>query len=181
LRPLAHCIPVSLVLGLAATTMLAAPRALATNPEAICQNRDVLASTLVGKPHFEKQALVLKDEMPLQGHQLELFMNSGEGGRHTYTLLRVRRGEKIACILTAGLVAGKSTDTHGQAHLMLEDENDPDTFEVVICSAHYVITRAVIADNVCEDTGKRAAAGRLIASYGRITADNRATIPWPAN
>jgi len=175
------CIQLFLVLGITASSMLTAPQAAATDPEAICDNRDVLVSMLVGKPHFERQALVLKDEMPLQGHRLELFMNSGEGGRHSYSLIRVRGGEEIACILTAGLVAGKTKDAQGQAHITLNDENDADIFEIVICPSHYVITRAASTDNVCENTEKRAEAGRLIASYGRIITDNRAAIPWPAN
>ena len=161
--------------------LIAGPEASATDPEAICEPPDVLASMLTGKPHFERQALVLQDEMPGQGHRLELFMNSGEGGRHSYTLLRVRRGEKVACILTAGIVAGRKTDAEGYSHITLNDENDADTFELVDCPSHYVITRSVSKENVCEDTGKRAALGRFIASYGQILKDNRTAIPWPAN
>jgi len=65
-----------------------APDVSATDPSAVCDKREKLIAKLSDRPHFEREALVLLDGVPGQGHRIELFMNSGEGGRHSYTMLR---------------------------------------------------------------------------------------------
>jgi len=155
----------------------------ATDPEELCEDHDKLVAQLTGKPHFERQALLLADELPSQRHRLELFMNAGEGGRHTYSLLRTRRGGNEACLVTAGLIAGRSKDTHGHPHMTLSDENDPEMFEFVGCGGKYVILRSDVEVgpeiDVCESMKTLALTPRVVVSFGTIASDKRPNIPWP--
>lgn len=160
---------------------VSAPEAWATHSQANCDQRDKLLSLLSGRPHYEQQALVMMDELPGQGHRLELFMNSGEGGRHSYTLLRIRRGGNQACIVSAGVIASKSQDKRGRSHLNLNDENDPDVFDIVTCHRHYIITRAFVDKDVCDLKERLYGTSSFIVSYGRIHEDHRTLIPWPSN
>jgi len=172
--------------GLLALTLLTTSSAVqATDPEEFCNEHDALVSQLTGKPHYERQALLLADELPSQRHRLELFMNAGEGGRHSYSLLRTRRGGSKACIVSAGLVEKRDRDRYGHNHLTLNDENDPDSFEFVACDGQYVIYRKT-ADtkigpsvDVCTNVKDLTLSPRLVVSYGTIAEDNRADIPWP--
>lgn len=155
----------------------------ATDPEELCTDHDKLVEQLTGKPHFERQALLLADELPSQRHRLELFMNAGEGGRHTYSLLRTRRGGDESCIVTAGLVAGRTKDKHGHPHMTLNDENDPEKFEFVGCDGRYVILRTEVEIgpeiDVCKNMKTLARTPRVVVSFGKIASDNRSGIPWP--
>ncbi|GAB4226333.1 MAG: hypothetical protein Kow0032_03770 [Methyloligellaceae bacterium] len=153
--------------------------AQATDPKAICDEREKIVALLDGKPHFERQVFVLQDEYPGQGHRLELFANDGEGGRYSYSLLRIRKGGNIACILTAGLVSGRQRDAHGNLHVTLNDEIDPDTFQVVVCGAGYVITKGIVKANVCESPQRLEYPDGFVASFGRILQDHREDVSWP--
>lgn len=175
------CVAVALSLALAPAAQFGTTPAKATNPYEVCDGYEALARKLTGKPHYESQALVLQDEMPGQGHRLELFMNSGEGGRHSYTLLRIRREQTKVCIVTAGLVAGKSRDANGYDHLMLEDEMDPVVFDAVTCKGRYVITREPAEQDVCLLAITALADKHVVVSFGQILEDRRAEIPWPGN
>lgn len=173
----------TLVLLIALAMSAAGSDAHATDPEELCNDHDTLVSQLTGKPHFERQALLLKDELPSQRHRLELFMNAGEGGRHTYSLLRTRRGHTEACIVTAGLIAGRTQDKFGHPHMMLNDENDPETFEFVGCDGRYVILRSGIdvgpEIDICKNMETLARTPRVVVSFGQIAQDHRSEIPWP--
>lgn len=180
------CSTVTHSVGLLAFALLVpASPAQATDPEEFCNEHDTLVSQLTGKPHYERQALLLADELPSQRHRLELFMNAGEGGRHTYSLLRTRRGGSRACIVSAGLVTKHTRDRHGHNHLTLADENDPYSFEFVSCDEQYVIYRKSAVTqiepsvDVCANVEALTLSPRLVVSHGRITKDNRAEIPWP--
>jgi len=83
----------------------------ATHPENHCDIHDRLVALLAGHPHYERPALVLCDELPAQGHLLELFMNSGERNRHSYTLICTRKDEDVTCIVSAGLIKSKYIDS----------------------------------------------------------------------
>jgi hypothetical protein len=160
---------------------IAMPSAWAIHPSEHCDLRDKLVGLFTGKPHYERQAMVMIDELPGEGHHLELFMNSGEGRRHSYTLIRIRRGGNIACIISAGLVGSRSQDQRGRSHLNLNDENDPEVIEIVTCHKHYVMTRTIVEEDVCTLMVGLSSATRFIVSYGRILEDYRASIPWPSN
>lgn len=155
----------------------------ATDPEELCNEHDILVSQLTGKPHYERRALLLADELPSQRHRLELFMNAGEGGRHTYSLLRTRRGGNETCIVTAGLIAGRTMDKHGHPHITLNDENDPEMFEFIGCDGRYVILRSGIdvstEIDICKNVETLAQTPRVVVSFGRIALDRRSEIPWP--
>lgn len=184
LRGVAWALAISLPAFLLGAAVTSHP-ASATDPEEICIEHDALISQLTGKPHFERQALLLMDEIPSQRHRIELFMNSGEGGRHSYSLVRTRRGGSEACIVSAGLVEGRDTDTFGHPHLTLKDENDPETFDFVGCDGRYVMFRTTALTevgesvDVCENVKALALTPRLVVSYGQIAEDHRAEIPWP--
>lgn len=175
----------SSVVFLAFALLASANPAHATDPEEFCNEHDALVSQLMGKPHYERQALLLADELPSQRHRLELFMNAGEGGRHTYSLLRTRRGGSKACIVSAGLVEKHDRDRYGHNHLTLNDENDPDSFEFVVCDGQYVIyrktadTKIAPSVDVCANVKALTLSPRLVVSYGTIAEDHRADIPWP--
>lgn len=168
---------------LVAIVLFAGTSAHATDPEELCEQHDKLVAHLTGKPHFERQALLLADELPSQRHRLELFMNAGEGGRHTYSLLRTRRGGNETCLVTAGLVAGRSRDSYGHPHISLRDENDPEMFEFVGCDGKYVILRSDVEIgpeiDVCASMQTLAKTPRVVVSFGTIANDNRSGIPWP--
>lgn len=157
--------------------------ARATDPEEWCNEHDTLVAQLTGKPHYERRALLLADELPSQHHRLELFMNAGEGGRHTYSLLRTRRGGNETCIVTAGLIEGRTMDKHGHPHITLNDENDPEMFEFVGCDGRYVILRSGVdvgsEIDVCKSMETLAQTPRVVVSFGKIAQDRRSEIPWP--
>jgi hypothetical protein len=159
--------------------------ALATDPEELCNAHDTLVEQLSGKPHYERQALILKDEIPSQRHDLELFMNAGEGGRHSYSLIRTRRNAERTCIVSAGLIGDPSKDRQGHPQMLLRDENDPEIFRFTTCNGLYVLTRTgpnvkVGPDvDVCANVKALSHTPRLVVSYGRIVTDNRDQIPWP--
>lgn len=157
------------------------PEAWATNPRANCDQQDKLIALLSGRPHYERSALVVIDELPGQGHRLELFMNSGEGGHHSYTQLRIHRGGDLACIVSAGVVVRKLQDKQGRSHLILNDENDPDVFDIVTRHGYYVMTRAFVDEDVRAPMELLYGTSSFIVSYGRIVEDHRASIPWPSN
>lgn len=174
----------------AAVFLLCSPNtrlAHATDPEDLCNSHDTLVGQLTGKPHYERQALVLKDEIPSQRHDLELFMNAGEGGRHSYSLIRTRRNAEETCIVSAGLVGDRSKDRQGHPQMLLRDENDPDVFRFTTCNGYYVMTRTgpnvtVGPDvDVCAEVKALSHTPRLVVSYGRIVTDNRDHIPWPVH
>lgn len=146
---------------------------LATDPERHCAPRDRLVPLLTGKPHNEKQALVLKDQMPSQGHLFELFLNRGEGGRHSFTLIRTRRGAKITCIVSAGLVDRPYTDERDRAHLVLKDEGHPEALDIITCEGLYVITKKFEEKKICKYLMELYGADSVVVSYGRIVIDRR--------
>lgn len=162
-----------LMAALAILPILRASPALATHPEHHCASYDRLVASLTGKPHYERRGLVLKDEMSGQGGQFELFANSGEGGRNSYTLIRTRPGSRLTCIVTAGLVGASYIDNFGRTHLLLRDENDPDTFDVITYEHLYVITRTFEDPDIAAYLLDRYEIEALIVSYGKILDDRR--------
>lgn len=181
-----HFPPLIVLLLLSALATFSSIRqAHATDPEEYCGEHDALVSLLIGKPHFERRALLLKDELPSQRHKFELFMSTGESGLHTYSLVRTRRGGSEACIVTTGVIKTPDKDRFGHPHLTLVDENDPDIFEYIGCDGRYVILRkstglAVGAGvDICASVRTLAHTPRLVVSYGTVTQDNRSEIPWP--
>jgi hypothetical protein len=155
--------------------------AYATDVEKHCDQRSRLVELLIKPPHYEQQALVLQDKMPGQGHRLELFMNSGENGRHSYTMIRTRRNSNRTCIVSAGLVKERHIDRGGREHLKLADENDPDSYEVITCHSYYVITRTFLEEDICDKMIELYGVSSPVASYGDVLEDKRKMIPWPEN
>ncbi len=160
--------------GLLAVSLLYALDGHATHPRKHCDVRDRLVGLFTAHPHHERLALVLRDEKSGQGHRLELFMNNGEGGRHSYTLIRIRQNEDKACIVSAGLVGADYGDRSGCEYLELFDENDPDIYDLVTCYSYFMVVRTFpeqeLRDRLLELFGYTA----LIASFGPIAEDNRA-------
>lgn len=161
-----------------ALTVLSAVPARATDPRWTCGTHDGLAATLTGKPHYERQVLVMQDAMPGQGHRFELFLNDGGTDRHSYTLLRTRKGTGRTCIVSAGLANGNRTDERHRAHIQLTDENDPDIYTIIICEKVYVITRFVSDERMCDSVHAVYGTKDKVSSYGRILEDHRDVIPW---
>ncbi len=157
------------------------PEVLATDPSANCDKREKLVAQLSDRPHFEREALVLLDGVPGQGHRIELFLNSGEGGRHSYTMLRTLRGAHQTCIVSAGAIGSSSTDKRARSHLILKDENDNEVFDIITCEGRYVITREFVDEDVCALMEQLFHETKFVVSYGRVLKDNRASIPWPSN
>lgn len=151
----------------------------ASHPGKHCDSHDRLVALLVGYPHYERQALVLRDELPSQGHLLELFMNSGEHSRHSYTLIRTREHDGKACIVSAGLVHDKKIDNRDCENLSLADENHPDIYNVMICQSVCNITRTFIEGDVSEKMFELYGSKSLVAAYGQILENNLMSISWP--
>lgn len=162
-----------LLAGLASFALLSGGAAKATDPNRHCNFHDLLLEDLRGPPHFERRVLILRDKMPDQGHRFALFMNKGERGRHSYTLLRTRRGKKTTCIVSAGLIGETSVDEDGHKNVELIDENDPETFTLTTRDNSYEIIRSFeeewISDIMLEWFGTRTP----VVSYGRIMEDHR--------
>ncbi|RIA56232.1 hypothetical protein BXY53_1334 [Dichotomicrobium thermohalophilum] len=102
-----------------------------------------------------------------------------ESGTATPFLLCIRRGQTRACIGSAGTVAFKSRDEEGRDHLVLIEENAPETLDLIICHARYVITQEFLDGNICRLLRKYYGATQFVVSYGTILEDHHARIPWP--
>jgi hypothetical protein len=156
-----------------ALVLLAANIAWATHPEEECVPRPQWESLLTGPPHYERLVLVLQDQMPSQGHRLELFAATGRQGRASYTLLRSRTGETRSCIVSAGVLGDATVDARGLRHQQLLDEADPDRFDIITCHGHYVITRTFTEVEICNRMIELYGTPAPVVSYGNVERDER--------
>lgn len=155
-----------------------APAARATDPSLHCGTREDLVKLLTGKPHFESEVLLLRDEMPGQGHRFDLYLHRDVKGRHSYSLVRTHNKTGKACIVSAGLAEGVREDEDERAHIQLNDENDAVIYTIVTCHKIYLIARGTADESICDAVHTVYGTSDKVASYGRIIEDHRDAVSW---